>query len=98
MGSQLECPAKLVSFYITETGTERSFKTILNKRICYGSFGLYRNWNVMFLFFGFFGLNQKRTKKTELIGRVGEGREKVEGKWKGKGRESEGKGKSKGSA
>jgi hypothetical protein len=86
-------------FDITETGTERSFETIRNKRICFGSFGINRNSNVSIL--SVVSVQPKKNQKTEGRGKGGGGREKggrleEEGRGKGTGREREGKGKVKG--
>ncbi len=108
--SSVGCPAKLVSFRYNRNSDRKKFQNCPKQRICFGSFGIYRNWNVSVL--SVVSVHPKKNRKNQ---RRGEGRRRGEGKWmrnrgkgkvngngkergrEGKRREGKGKGKGKGS-
>jgi hypothetical protein len=77
-------------FDITKPGTERSLETIRNKRICFGSFGIYRNWNVSVL--SVVLVQSKKNRKNRRERQVKGDEREMEGKGKGKER-TKGRGK-----
>jgi hypothetical protein len=71
---------------------ERNSKLSENKKICFGSFGIYQDWNVSVL--SVVLVQPKKTRKNR--NREGEGGRETDRKWKGRGGKGKGKEKRKG--